>query len=150
MLIAVFISSKEQCIKRQRQRQKKSGGKQIKKLFKCLILPHFSDEGENLAGMLGFFLCAKNVNKPSWLSSNEVLCLFLASFWILFFHYQNQLKRWKGKLLHFFPFLPWKLYHCSKKLFHVAPTIELLNNLYWATALRAATSITGGLLLVTF
>lgn len=45
------------------------------------------------------FFRTKNVNKPSWLSSNEVLCLFqVPSKPFLYKHSQNQLKEMKSKV----------------------------------------------------
>lgn len=43
---------------------------------------------------------AKNVNKPSWLSSNEVLCLFQVPSkpFLLYKHSQNQLKEMNSKV----------------------------------------------------
>lgn len=97
MLIAVFISSKDQRIKR--QRQQKSGDKQIKKAFQMSHPFAFSDgkrESWEVDGGLSFV-------QATWIShhdsSNKVLCLFSASLWIHFFHYRNQSKRWKGKSL---------------------------------------------------
>lgn len=49
--------------------------------------------------LLAPFFPAKNVNKPSWLSSNEVLCLFqVPSKPFLYKHSQNQLKEMRSKV----------------------------------------------------